>query len=247
MQLGLEGRTAIVCGSSYGIGLACAESLASEGAKVAMVARGRARLEQEAERIGALAIRGDLTVPADLERIVRRTLEAFGALDILVNNGPSTPNGGALATDLQQLEEAVEALLLSRVRLTRLCLPHLERSAAGRIVNIESSSVYEPIPNLVLSNAVRPGAVGWAKTLADEVGPQGITVNSIATGGILTPLTLERFGGKPPPSELPNIPLRRLGRPEEIGDVVCFLASDRASYITGTVIRVDGGRARALL
>ncbi len=246
MELGLKGRTAIVCGASSGIGLACAESLAREGANVAMVARGREALAREADRVGALAVRADLTIPRDVERIVERTVEAFGGIDVLVNNGPSTPTGGALATTDEQLEQAVEALLLSRVRLTRLCVPHLRRSEAGRIINIESTSVYEPIPTLVLSNAVRPGAVGWFKTLADELGPDGVTVNSIGVGPIHTPLT-ERRQGAAPAAEQPGIPLRRLGRPEEIGDVVCFLASDRASYITGTTVRVDGGRARALI
>ena len=245
MDLGLSGRTAIVCGASAGIGLACAEALSREGANVAIVARGRERLEREAQRLGALAIRADVAVPSDLPKIVERTLGAFGAIDVLVNNGPSTPTGGALGTDVEQLEHAVEALLLSRVRLTRLCLPHLERSQAGRIVNVESTSVVEPIPDLVLSNAVRPGAIGWFKTLADEVGPRGITVNSIATGAIDTPLT-ERRHGPSLPSEFPNIPLRRLGRPEEVADVVCFLASERAGYVTGAVVRVDGGRTRAL-
>lgn len=246
LNLELEGLTAIVCGASYGIGLACAESLAAEGASVAMVARGRERLAAEAERLGALAIAADVTVVADLDRIVEATLQGFGGIDILVNNGPSTPATSAVDTEVEQLAQAVDALLLSRVRLTRSCLPHLRRSPAGRVINIESSSVYEPIPGLVLSNAVRPGMVGWAKTLADEVGADGITVNSIGTGGILTPLAERRRRGAVP-ATFPDIPLGRLGRPEEVGDVVCFLASARASYVTGAVIRVDGGRARSLV
>ena len=178
MELGLKGRTAIVCGSSSGIGLAIAESLAGEGANVAMFARRRDLLEQEAERLGALAVRGDVTNPADLERLVDRTLKAFGGVDILVNNSGGPPRTPAIGLTDEQVEEAVELLLLSAIRLTSLCLPELERSGHGRVINIESSSVREPIDSLALSNAVRPGVIGWAKTLAREVGPKKITINS---------------------------------------------------------------------
>src|SRR5918911_3440817 len=154
MDLGLKGRTAIVCGASSGMGLATAESLAREGANVAMFARRRDVLGREAERIGALAVRGDVTNPADLRRLVDRTLEAFGGIDILVNNSGGPPRGPAVEMDDEAVESAVELLLLSVVRLTTLCLPHLERSGRGRVINIESSTVREPIENLVLSNAV---------------------------------------------------------------------------------------------
>jgi len=182
----LEGRAAIVCGASAGIGLATAEALAEAGAHVAMLARRRDLLEREAERLGALAVRGDVTVPADLERLVSRTLEAFGGIDILVNNSGGPPRTAALDIDEASIEAAVQLLLVSAVRLTMLCLPHLERSGHGRVVNITSSTVREPTDNLVLSNAVRPGVIGWAKTLAREIGPKGITVNSIAPGRIDT-------------------------------------------------------------
>jgi len=152
------------------MGLAIAEGLAAEGANVAMFARRRDVLEREAERVGGLAVRGDLTSRADLGRLVERTVDAFGGIDILVNNGGGPPPGAASGLD-EALEEAVELLLLPVVRLTNLCLPYLGKSGHGRIVNIASSSVREPIDNLVLSNAVRPGVIGWAKTLAREVGP----------------------------------------------------------------------------
>ena len=247
MELGLTGRVAIVCGASSGLGFACAESLAAEGVQVAMVARGRERLEPAAERLGGLPIVADLTVAEARERVVAETIERFGKLDILVNNGPSTPPGSARELSVESLRAAVEAFLVSTVDLTNHCLPWLERSDQGRIVNLESVSVSEPIAWLATSNAVRPGVIGWAKTLAAEVGPKGITVNSIATGGILTELTRSRLAGRDLPTEWPDIPLRRLGRPEEIGDVVCFLASARASYVTGAVVRVDGGATRSLL
>ena len=186
MDLGLAGRTAIVCGASSGMGLAIAEALASEGANVAMFARRRDLLEREAERIGALAVRGDLTVPNDLQQLVQRTVDAFGGIDVLVNNGGGPPPGPAAGVADEAVEGAVELLLLSAIRLTNLCLPYLEASGRGRIVNIESSSVRSPIDNLALSNALRPGVVGWMKTLAREVGAKGITVNTIAPGLIDT-------------------------------------------------------------
>jgi 3-oxoacyl-[acyl-carrier protein] reductase len=242
MNLELDGRTAIVCGASSGLGLAAAESLAAEGANVAMLARHRKRLETEAERIGGLAVRGDVRNPEDLERLVSTTLEAFGGIDIVVNNSGGPPPGTAVELSDEAVEEAVELLLLSAVRLTRLCLPHLERSGQGRIINIESNTVRQPVDDLALSNIVRPGVIGWAKSMSRELGPKGITVNSIAPGRIDTP-RIAQLGHQDPA----GIPMGRVGRPEEIGDVVCFLASARASYITGAVIPVDGGLTRFLL
>jgi 3-oxoacyl-[acyl-carrier protein] reductase len=247
VELGLAGRTAIVCGASSGMGLAAAEALAAEGANVTMFARRRELLDREADRVGGLAVRGDVSVPGDLERLVERTIEAFGGIDIVVNNSGGPPRNSALELTDEQVESAVELLLLSAIRLTRLCLPQLERSGRGRVINIESSSVREPIDNLALSNAVRPGVIGWAKTLAREIGPKKITVNTIAPGRIETERLAEAFRGKPRAEDLGAIPLRRFGQPREVADVVCFLASESASYVTGTVIPVDGGLTRSLL
>ena len=246
MDLGLTGRTAIICGASQGMGLAIAEAFVREGMNVAMFARRRKVLETEAERLGALGVQGDLTNPQDCERLVHRTVDAFGGVDVLVNNGGGPPRGPALEVDDESLESAVALLLLSAVRLTNLCLPHLRRSAAGRVINIESSTVKEPADNLALSNAVRPGVVGWAKTLSREVGPDGITINTIAPGRIDTERLAEVYPDGPTEADLRTIPLRRLGRPDEIAAVVCFLASDAGSYVTGTVIPVDGGLVRGL-
>jgi 3-oxoacyl-[acyl-carrier protein] reductase len=247
VDLGLKGRTAIVCGASAGIGLGIAEALAEEGANVAMFARRRDVLEREADRLGALAVRGDVTVPGDLERLVERTIEAFGGIDVVVHNSGGPPRTSALAIDEQAIEEAVQLLLVSAVRLTALCVPHLERSGHGRIVTITSSSVKEPIENLALSNAVRPGVVGWSKTLARELGPQGITVNCIAPGRFDTDRIREVYPDGPTEADLASIPLRRLGTPREIGDLVAFLCSDRGAYVSGATIAVDGGLVRSLL
>jgi 3-oxoacyl-[acyl-carrier protein] reductase len=246
MDLGLEGRTAIVCGASAGMGLAIARALAGEGVNVAMFARRRDVLAREAERIGGLAVRGDVRDPADLERLVERTVQAFAGIDILVNNSGGPPRTSALELNDRLLQDAVDLLLQSVVRLTGLCLPYLARSGHGRVVNITSSTVREPIDSLALSNAIRPGVIGWAKTLAREVGPDGITVNSIAPGRIETERLVEVYPEGPTEADLQTIPLRRFGRPEEVADVVCYLASDRASYVSGTTIAVDGGLVRSI-
>jgi 3-oxoacyl-[acyl-carrier protein] reductase len=248
MDLGLRGKTAIVCGASSGLGLAAAEALAAEGANVAMFARRREQLERDADRIGALAVRGDVTNAADLERLVAKTVEAFGGIDIVVWNGGGPPGGKALDVTDEKLESAFELLLVPAVRLVRHCLPHLERSSAGRILAVTSLTASEPTPNLALSNAIRPGLVGFLKTLSREVGPKGITVNCVAPGRIDTPRMVELYGESgPPQEELAQIPLGRLGSPREFGDVVCFLASERAAYVTGTTVLVDGGLSRGLL
>jgi 3-oxoacyl-[acyl-carrier protein] reductase len=248
MELGLAGRTAIVCGASSGMGLAIAEALAAEGANVAMFARRREILEREAERIGALAVQGDLTIPQHLERLVQATVGAFGGIDILVLNGGGPAAGSASSLTAEAVEEAVALLLTSHVTLVARCLPHLRASGRGRIVAIESSSVREPLANLALSNAVRPGVVGWLKTLAREVGPDGITVNTIAPGRIDTDRLRSIYGDSgPPTADLENVPARRLGTPAEIAAVAAFLASDGAAYVNGAVIPVDGGLTRGLL
>ena len=248
MDTGLEGRTAIVCGASSGMGLATAEALAAEGANVVMFGRRRELLEREADRVGALAVQGDLTIPQHLERLVQATVGAVGGVDVLVLNGGGPPAGKASTISAAAVEEAVALLLTSHVTLVGRCLPHLRESGRGRIVAIESSSVREPLANLALSNAVRPGVVGWLKTLARELGPDGITVNTIAPGSIDTDrLRSLRGPDGPSAAELESIPLRRLGQASEIAAVVTFLASDRAAYVTGAVIPVDGGLTRSLL
>jgi 3-oxoacyl-[acyl-carrier protein] reductase len=246
VDLGLKGRTALVTGASSGLGLATAEALAGEGANVAMFARRRDLLEREADRIGALAVRGDVTIPKDLEGAVETTVEAFGGLDVLVWNSGGPPPGSGTDVTPESLEAALELLFLPAVRLVRLCLPHLEASAGGRILAITSLAAKEPTENLALSNALRPGLTGWMRTLARELGPQGITVNCVAPGRIATARLEHLYPDGPTETDLAAIPLRRLGDPREFGDVVCFLASERARYVTGQTVVVDGGLQRFL-
>jgi 3-oxoacyl-[acyl-carrier protein] reductase len=247
MDLGLRGRTAIVCGASAGIGLACAESLAAEGANVSMLARRRDELERQADRIGALAVRGDVSNPKHLQTLVDQTLAAFGGIDILLLNSGGPPRGRAIDATDEQIEDALSLLLLSAVRLVRLCRTHLEASGHGRVIAITSSAVKEPMDTLALSSTIRPGLTGWLKALSRDLGPSGVTVNTIAPGRIDTDRLKEVYPNGPSEADLAVIPLRRLGLPREIGDVVTFLASDRAAYVTGATISVDGGLTRGLL
>jgi len=247
VDLGLKGRTAIVSGASSGLGLATAEALAAEGANVTMFARRRDLLEREADRLGALAVRGDVTNPRDLQNVVDRTLEAFGGIDVLVWNGGGPTPGPATDVTAESLEQALELLFVPAVRLVQLCLPHLEASEGGRILVITSSAVKEPTEHLALSNSIRPGVTGWAKSLARELGPRGITVNCVAPGRIATARLDELYPQGPSDADLSTIPLGRWGTPQEFGDVVCFLASDRARYVNGVTLAVDGGLLRGLL
>jgi 3-oxoacyl-[acyl-carrier protein] reductase len=247
MDLGLEGTAAIVCGASSGIGRAIAEALAAEGTSVTLVARDPSRLEAAVAAIpGALAVPGDVRDDDAPRRAVAATVEARGRLDILVNNAGGPPPGTFESTPAEAWPEAFELSLHSAVKMTREALPHLKASGRGRIVNVASWSVREPIPHLMLSNAIRPGVVGWAKTLAHELGPDGITVNTIAPGKIDTPRVQEIWQHQPDPREarqrdMDAVPARRLGRPQEIGAMAAFLCSTQAAYVSGTVIPVDGG------
>jgi 3-oxoacyl-[acyl-carrier protein] reductase len=213
---------------------------------VTMFARRRDLLQREADRIGALAVRGDVTSPRDLARVVERTVEAFGGLDILVWNSGGPRPGPATGLTPESVEEAVELLLMPAVRLVELCLPHLVESSCGRILVFTSTAAKEPTDHLALSNVVRPGVTAWAKSLARELGPQGVTVNCVAPGRIETARLAQLYPDGPSAADLEAIPLGRWGAPQEFGDVACFLASDRARYVTGTTVVVDGGLTRGL-
>jgi 3-oxoacyl-[acyl-carrier protein] reductase len=246
MDLGLSGRTALVCGASSGLGLASAEALAGEGANVVLFARRAEQLEEHASRLGGIAVAGDVSDDLDLERAVSTATENFGGLDVLIWNGGGPPPGTARDADEASLEAAYRLLLRPAVTLVRLCLEHLERSPGGRIVAITSLAAQEPTGHLALSNTFRPALTGWLKTLAREVGPKGVTVNCVAPGRIETARLEELYPDGPSETQLEEIDLRRWGTPREFGDVVCFLASKRASYVTGQTLVVDGGLKRFL-
>jgi 3-oxoacyl-[acyl-carrier protein] reductase len=253
MDLELRGTAAIVGGGSSGIGLAIARALAAEGCAVTAIARGPERLERAVADIGpgTLGVAGDVRDHDLLRRVVDETVAARGRLDIVVNNAGGPPPGTFDSTPDEAWAAAFELSLNSAVRLTRLALPHLRSSGRGRVVNIASWSVREPIPHLLLSNAIRPGVVGWAKTIAHELGPDGITVNTIAPGKIDTDRVRELWQHHPDPAaaeraDLELVPARRLGSPDEIGAAVAFLCSRRAAYISGVVLPVDGGLLRGV-
>jgi 3-oxoacyl-[acyl-carrier protein] reductase len=259
MNLGLQGCVAIVGGASSGMGRACAMALANEGCNVALFARRAELLDEAVSEVDAmgtgaagLAVVGDASDPQALQALVDRTLERFGRLDIVVNNTGGPPAGGFEDFDDDQWRAAWELTLMSALRLTRLALPALRRSGRGRVVNITSSAVKEPNEGLLLSNTYRPGVIGWAKTLSQDEGRNGITVNSIAPGYIDTERMKNLYAGGDDPEgarrrDEEAIPAGRFGEPGEIGDAVAFLCSTRASYINGITLLVDGGLAKGLL
>jgi 3-oxoacyl-[acyl-carrier protein] reductase len=252
LDLGLEGTAAIVGGASSGMGFAISKALAAEGCDVTMIARTPEKLERAAKDVPrSIAIPGDVRDLALLERAVSETMSARGRLDIVVNNAGGPPTGTFDTTEDEAWADAFELSLRSTVRLTKLALPHLRASGRGRVVNITSWSVREPIPNLLLSNSIRPGVVGWAKTISHELGPDGITVNTIAPGKIDTERARELWKHKPDPdaareADLASIPARRMGSPDEVAAVVTFLCSIPAAYVSGAVIPIDGGGMRGI-
>jgi 3-oxoacyl-[acyl-carrier protein] reductase len=263
MELGIEGRPALVTGASAGLGLAAATSLAREGARVALVSRDRERIEAAAARIrettGAspVPLVGDVSIREDPGRIVAETVEALGGLAILVTNAGGPPSGDFGDVGEEEFGRAVELTLRSVERLVRAALPHLREQPWGRIVNLTSITAKEPHGGLVLSNVLRPAVHGLAKSLARELGPDRINVNSVCTGFTRTERLTELAAaaaarrGTTPEAVFDGwrelVPRGSLGRPEEIGDVVAFLCSERASYVNGVSLAVDGGESHSLL
>jgi 3-oxoacyl-[acyl-carrier protein] reductase len=249
VDLGVEGRVALVMGASQGIGQAIAQTLAEEGARVAFASRSQEKLDAAAEETGGETATF-VADTADLDRLAKlpgEVEEALGPIDILVTNTGGPPLGGALDHELDEWELAYRSLVLAPRVLVEAVLPDMRERGWGRIVNVGSSSTREPIPGLNLSNTHRMAAVGFFKTLASEVAGDGITVNTVATGRFATERLAANAGSMEAAEEAARqqVPAGRLGEPSEYGDLVAFLSSDRASYITGTVIPIDGGLLRA--
>jgi 3-oxoacyl-[acyl-carrier protein] reductase len=262
MDTGLQGKVALVCAASRGLGLASARALAAEGARVAICARHMPTLEQAAADIQSatgvdvLAVAADVSRRMDVTRLVEQTASHFGGIDILVTNSGGPKAGLFTALTDQDWREAIDQLLMSTVALIGETVPHMRRRGGGRIINITSISARQPVAGLILSNALRPAVTGLAKSLANELARDGILVTSVAPGytrtdrvAELAEATARREGLSVEDVErrtVRNIPLARMASPEEVASAVVFLASSQASYITGVTLTVDGGFVRGI-
>lgn len=249
MDLGIEGRTALVMGASKGIGLGIAGSLAREGAQVAMASRSAERLKEAAAQVQGEA-RTFVADTSDLERLAALPAEveaALGPIGILVTNTGGPPLGGATDNTTEEWEDAYRSLVLAPRTLIEAVLPKMRAEGWGRVVNVASTSVVEPIAHLNLSNVHRMAAVGYFKTLASEVAGEGVTVNTVGTGRFATDRLADPDGSLEAAEEQAreDVPAARLGTIDEYGDLVAFLSSERAAYLTGAVIPLDGGLVRS--
>lgn len=250
MDLGIEGRTALVMGASRGIGRGISAALAREGARVAISSRSEESLRTAAGEIGG-EVRAFPADTGDLERLRQlpgEVADALGPVEILVTNTGGPPGGAALDHPEEEWETAFRSLVLAPHVLIEGVLPGMRERRWGRIVNVSSSSIREPIPGLTLSNSNRMAALGLFETLADEVAGDGVTVNTVATGMFATDRLADRQGSmeQAEAAARERVPARRLGQPEEYGDLVAFLCSERAAYLTGAVIPLDGGLLRSV-
>lgn len=256
MDLGLRNKAVLVTAASQGLGRATAESFAREGARVALCARDASALEaaaaaaREAGAAEVLSVPCDLTDPLAIDAMVARAIEAFGTLHVLVNNAGGPPPGRFHQLDDAAWQKAFELTLMSAVRATRAALPVMRAQRWGRIVNISSYTVKQPIPDIMLSNSLRLAVAGWAKSLATDIARDNVLINTVGPGwtrtGRVTQLMASRATGGRTPLDaeadlVAAVPLGRLAEPREIADVVTFLASERASFVTGTFLAVDGG------
>ena len=257
MDLGLKNRVALVAASSQGLGLATAEAFAAEGCKVAMCARNQRTLEAAAENIRkqhgveVLAEAFDVTDAAAVSRFVGQVAAKFGSVDICVTNAGGPPAKGFLAASLEDWQKAIDANFLSTVYFCREVIPHMQRKKWGRIITITSITTKQPVTDLVLSNAVRAGVVGLVKSLANEFGKDGILVNNVGPGFTATDRLKELAKARSSATGkaeqeifdawAADAPVKRLGEPRELADAIVWLASERASYITGQTVLVDGG------
>lgn len=262
MDLGLSGKVAIVAGGSRGLGKACAATLAAEGALVALAARDEPTLRATADEIqekhatALLAVPTDVTREGDVNRLIDATRDAFDRIDILIANAGGPPASQFETTDVGAWKSGIELNLMSTIYLCRAVVPVMKEQGNGRIVAITSISVKQPVDGLILSNTARSGVVGMMKTLANELAPHGIGVNVACPGYHKTDRLIDlaaRMSEQEGVTEetiqkrwTDQIPMNRLGEPQELANVVAFLCSERASYVTGTCLQVDGGAVRGL-
>jgi len=257
MDLKLNDKVAIVLAASKGLGKAIATTLSAEGAKVIIGSRNKAELKKTAEEIQKLtgneviAISVDVSDGGQVKNFVQKAADAFGRIDILLNNAGGPPFKKFENFDDEAWQKAFELTLLSFARTSRLVLPHMQKTGSGRIINIISGSVKSVLANSVLSTSMRMGVVGMAKLMADEFGPYNITVNNVAPGMILTDRLIHTLPKDADHEQAlneraKNIPLGRIGKPEELAALVAFLASEQAAYISGTTTQVDGGANRGV-
>lgn len=263
MNLGLSGKVALVAGSSRGLGRACAQELAQEGCPVVLCSRNADEIASAASQLqnetgaDSLGVPCDLTDPADVARLVRTAQDRFGRVDILVTNTGGPPAGAFESHSPETWRDAIAQNFESVLNLARGVLPGMKNRRWGRIVNVTSIAVKQPVEGLILSNSVRAAVTGFARTLANEVAELGITVNNVMPGYTRTErlVHLAEHNAKSRDTSVDEayaqwereIPMRRLGEPRELAALVAFLASERASYITGASIAVDGGWIRSLL
>jgi len=262
MNLGLNNRVAMVAASSQGIGLATAEAFAAEGCRLAMCSRNPQTLHAAADKIKqqynveVLAEAFDVTDAPSVGRFVAAVANKFGSVDICVTNAGGPPANGFLSASLEDWQHALEANFLSTVYFAREVIPHMQKNRWGRILTITSITTRQPVPDLVLSNAVRAAVVGLVKSLANEFGKDGILVNNVAPGFTATDRLKELAKSRASASAksekeifeewAADAPLRRLGHPREVAETIVWLASERASYITGQTVLVDGGMYKGL-
>jgi 3-oxoacyl-[acyl-carrier protein] reductase len=252
MDLGIKGKVALITGGSAGIGLAAAKSLAREGCDVCVSARNPERLADavvELQEFGGVvhAVLADVEDPEAAERVVRETRALVGPVDILVANAGGPPAGRFVDASMADWELAIQRNLLGTVRLARAVLPDMRERAWGRIITITSRSAREALDGLALSNSTRSAVAGLVRTLAREVGGEGVLVNNVMPGSIDTERLRDLAGSEEALAErAAAVPLGRIGRPEEVGDVVAFLASERASFLNGVSVLVDGGESRVI-